>query len=295
LKSNQKKEKLFIKIEVNKIKNKFIKIINFFNNRYLVLIVTVIIIAVIYVFRLFSLQIINGAQYRERSQKRMLRQEVVYAPRGQITDRNGVILATNKLSYDVLLYRVNVDSKVFNDSIATLINILEENGDVINTSFPINEDYTALDFNSEEEFMKWKKELNLKESYSHEDVINYYIDKYDLSYYKSDISLMLKIMAIKYEGNLYGYSLFNGITVAKNISDKSLAMIEENLATLYGVSTKAKPMRVYPNFTLASHIIGYSNKINSEEYSKLKDEGYTINSDIGKIGIEKTFESTFTL
>ena len=275
---------------MNKIKNKFFKVIEFFNNRYLVLIVTVVFIAVVYVFRLFSLQIINGADYRERSQKRMLRQEVVYAPRGQITDRNGVILATNKLSYDVLLYRVNVDSKVFNDSIAALINILEQNGDVINTSFPVNDEYTYLYFESEEEFIKWKKDLNLKENYSYDDVINYYIDKYDLSYYKNDISLMLKIMSVKYEGNLYGYSLFNGITVAKNISDKSLAMIEENAAILYGVSTKAKPMRVYPNFTLASHIIGYSNKINSEEYSKLKDEGYTINSDIGKIGIEKTFE-----
>ena len=215
---------------------------------------------------------------------------MVEAPRGEITDRNGVILATNKLSYDVMLYRVAVEVEEFNESIANLIKILEQNGDMVISSFPLNEEGTSLTFDSDEAFIKWKNDLNLKEEYSIEDVINYYIDKYDLSYYKNDTKLLLKIMSIKYEGNLYGYSLFNGITVAKNISDKSLAIIEENLSTLKGVKTKARPMRVYPNLTLASHIIGYSNKISGTEYKELKEEGYTINSDIGKIGIEKTFE-----
>lgn len=254
------------------------------------MIILTIFVAVFYTCRLFSLQIIHGMEYRERSQKRMLRQEVVEAPRGEITDRNGVILATNKLSYDVILYRVSVEPEEFNESIANLIKILEQNGDNIISSFPANEDYTSIEFNSDEEFINWKKELNLKQEYTVDDVIDYYIDKYDLSYYKNDLTLLLKIMSIKYEGNLYGYSLFNGITVAKNISDKSLAIIEENLSTLKGVTTKARPMRVYPNLTLASHIIGYSNKISGAEYKELKDEGYSINSDIGKIGIEKTFE-----
>lgn len=236
------------------------------------------------------MQVINGKDYREKSQKRMLRNEVIIAPRGEITDRNGVILATSKLSYNVELYRVSADVAQFNQSIYDMIKILEQNGDRIITSFPVNEDYTNLYFESEEEFKKWKKDCNLNLDYNYVDVINYYIEKFDLSKYSDDIKMQLKIMSIKYEGNLYGYSLFKSVTVAKNISDKSVAILEENSANLYGVKTISVPMRYYPNLTLASHIIGYVSKISGEEYNNLKDEEYLVDSNIGKLGIEKIFE-----
>ena len=148
------------------IKNKILKIIEFFNNRYLVLIVLTILVAVVYTSRLFSLQIIQGEEYREKSQKRMLRTETIYAPRGEIVDRNGVILATSKLSYNVELYRVNVEPDVFNNSIYNLIKILEENNDNILTSFPLSEDATDLYFETEEEFVNWKKDANLNKEYT---------------------------------------------------------------------------------------------------------------------------------
>lgn len=108
------------------IKNKLVKLLEFFSNRELVLIVITVLISIVYVVRLFSLQIINGKEYREKSQKRMLRNEVIEAPRGEITDRNGVILATSKLSYNVLLYRVNIETEKFNESIYNVIKILEK-------------------------------------------------------------------------------------------------------------------------------------------------------------------------
>lgn len=217
------------------IKNKLVKLLEFFSNRELVLIVITVLISIAYVVRLFSLQIINGKEYREKSQKRMLRNEVIEAPRGEITDRNGVILATSKLSYNVLLYRVNIETEKFNESIYNVIKILEKNGDSILTSFPLNEDYTDMYFENDEEFVKWKKSVELNEKYSKEEVINYYIEKFGLENYKDDKTMLFKIMAIKYEGNLYGYSLFNSVTIAKNISDKSLAMIEEENSNLYGI------------------------------------------------------------
>ena len=275
---------------MSKIKNKILKIIEFFNNRYLILIIITICLAIIYISRLFSLQIIYGESYREKSQKRMLRNEIVEAPRGEITDRNGVILATSKLSYNVELYRVNADVKDFNNSIYNAIKILEGNGDKIITSFPLNDDCTDLYFETEQDFIKFKKEFNFNEKFSYSEIIEYYIDKYDLGEFSNDKKMQMKIMSIKYEGNLYGYSLFKSITIAKNISAKSLAMLEEANSYLYGIKTKPVPMRYYPNGTLASHIIGYSSKINNEEYQELKEDGYTINSNIGKNGIEKTFE-----
>ena len=159
---------------------KFFKnIYNFFNNRYLILSIITILIAIIYIFQLFNLQIIQGAEYREKSQTRMLRTETVEAARGEIYDRNGVVLATNKLTNNVEIYKVNVDVDEQNTAIATLITILESNGDKIYSTFPINDTLDGFSFSSEEE-NNFKKEIGLKSESTFDDVINYYIDRYSL-------------------------------------------------------------------------------------------------------------------
>ena len=79
------------------------RIRDFFNNRILVMKLVLILVGALLVFRLIDLQIINGKEYREQSEKKMLRETVVEAPRGEIYDRNGIVLATNKLAYDVVV------------------------------------------------------------------------------------------------------------------------------------------------------------------------------------------------
>ena len=200
---------------------KFFKnIYNFFNNRYLILSIITILIAIIYIFQLFNLQIIQGAEYREKSQTRMLRTETVEAARGEIYDRNGVVLATNKLTNNVEIYKVNVDVDEQNTAIATLITILESNGDKIYSTFPINDTLDGFSFSSEEEENNFKKEIGLKSESTFDDVINYYIDKYALSNI-NDKNLQKKIIMVKYEGNINGYSLYNSAIIAKDISQES--------------------------------------------------------------------------
>lgn len=264
------------------------KISNFFNNRYLILIVITVLIAIIFIIRLFSLQIINGKEYREKSEKRMLRTEVITAPRGEIVDRNGVILATSKLSFNIELYKVNVTPEEQNEALVSLIKILEENGDSIYSTFPINDNKSGFDFDSDEEENYWKEEMGFDISLDFNQIIEKYIEKYEISKYDRDTQI--KIIQIKYEGNLNGYSLFTSATIAKNISEKSHAMIEEDIYELYGVNIVSVPIRYYPNGNLASHILGYVGKISNEDYKEKKDEGYTVNSIVGKAGVELSFE-----
>ena len=42
---------------------------------------------------------------------------------------------------------------------------------------------------------------------------------------------------------------------------------------------------------MAAHILGGTGKISTEEYEKLKSEGYLYNDMIGKRGVEKLYES----
>ncbi|MBQ9012190.1 MAG: penicillin-binding protein 2 [Bacilli bacterium] len=249
-----------------------------------------VVVAVVFIATLFNLQIVHGDEYREQSEKRMLRTQNITAPRGEIYDRNGVILATNKLSYDVILYKVRVSSKEQNNGLLRLVEILNENNDKIYSSFPVNDTLDNFSFESKEEEIKWKKQANLNENLTFNEVIDKYIEKYDLDDYKDNRNNQINIIKIKYEANLNGYSLFNSATIAKDISKNSVAKIGEEKHKIYGVNVVSLPKRYYPNGNLMAHTIGYVSKINSTEYEKRKDEGYNVNSIVGKAGIEQSFE-----
>lgn len=60
--------------------------------------------------RLFDLQIINGDYYRELSSRNHIRSVITQAPRGLITDRNGIVLADNLPSFTVSLVSAEFDS-----------------------------------------------------------------------------------------------------------------------------------------------------------------------------------------
>ncbi len=252
--------------------------------------IVVIVISVIFIATLFNLQIVNGENYREQSEKRMLRTKNITAPRGEIYDRNGVILATNKLSYDVELYKVRVSTKEQNDGILRLVEILNENSDKVYSTFPVNDDLNGFNFENTEEEQKWKKEMKLDSTLTFDQVIDKYIEKYELQDYSDNRLNQIKMIEIKYEANLNGYSLFNSATIAKDISQKSVAKIGEEKYKIYGISIVSVPKRYYPNGNLLSHTIGYVSKISSTEYEKKKEQGYNVNSVIGKAGIEQSFE-----
>ena len=103
--------------------------------------------------------------------------------------------------------------------------------------------------------------------------------------------MQIKIIEVKYEGSVNSYSLSNSALIAKDISDKSNAQIEEQSYELYGVEIVSVPKRYYPQKDLFSHILGYVGKIGKEEYEKVKETGkYNISSEYGKLGVELTFE-----
>lgn len=272
-------------------KSKLEKIIEILENRELVLSVILVLVAIIFLIQLFNIQIINGASYREQAENKIVRTEAISAPRGEIYDRNGVVLATNKLTYNIELYRTKVGIELTNNAIRDLVNILLSNNDNIYSTFPIND---AQD-NFSDEYLQDKDKINsflrnikLAESATFNDVIEYYTKLYAIEDYSYEDKI--KIIKVKYEANLNGYSLFNSAIIAKNISKNSVAQIEEMKSTLYGINIVSVPQRYYASDTFACHILGYVSKINTPEYNNLKDNGYTINSMIGKSGVEESME-----
>ena len=274
------------------LKSKLEKIMEILENRELVLSIILCIIAIIFVIQLFNIQIINGASYREQAENKIVRTESISASRGEIYDRNGVLLATNKLTYNIEFYRTKVGTDLTNNAIKDLVDILESNGDSVYSTFPIN---NSLD-NFSDEYLEDEElkntflgKIKLDSSASFNDVIDYYTKLYAIEDFEYEDKI--KIIKVKYEANLNGYSLFNSAIIAKNISKNSVAQIEEQKSKLYGFNIVSVPQRYYISDDFACHILGYVSKINTTEYSKLKDGGYTINSMIGKAGVEESMEN----
>ena len=65
-----------------------------------------------------------------------------------------------------------------------------------------------------------------------------------------------------------GYTKYQPVTIASDISEATIAQVEEYALELPGVSISNEPVRTYPNKTLAAHILGYIGKIPSASESQ---------------------------
>lgn len=88
------------------------------------------------------------------------------------------------------------------------------------------------------------------------------------------------------------YRLFEPVILMRDIPWELVVELEENRQDLPGVMVNVEPLRYYPNGSLAGHVLGYIHSINEGELEKAASEGlsYTLNSLIGKSGIEKQYE-----
>lgn len=248
----------------------------------------VYIFGIILLLRLFSLQIINGATYRENSNTRLTRESTLYAARGNITDSSGNLLATVELGYSAELYKTKSDNETLNQTILNIINTLEENGDSYIDTFPIKVNPFEFTIKDQEKLNSWKKTYKLGNNATAVDAFNYFKNRYEVT--TNNIEDARKIIAIRYRITTEGYSSTRSISIADNLSEKSVSMFSEKNDLYGGLTIVTKATRTYPNGNLASHILGYIGRINGDEYNEKKTEGYLINDNIGRTGIENLFE-----
>ncbi len=83
--------------------------LNIFQKRIWWLSLFVVFLFFVLLLRLWYLQIINGKQYRKRSENNRIRLKEIPAYRGKILDRNGLVLVDNKPSYALYIIPEEVD------------------------------------------------------------------------------------------------------------------------------------------------------------------------------------------
>ena len=262
------------------------KIVNT-NLRFNVLTVGIYIIGIILIVKLFDLQIVHGAEYREQSNTRLTRESILEASRGAILDKTGAELVTSNMQFLLEMYKSKVDVETLNTDILNMINVLEKYEVYYVDNFPINID--PFEFRiSDEALSSWKKANNLNENINAEEAFYKFKNKYKIQN-TDNMEEIRKVIAIRYELSQKGYSSTRAVTIAKNIPREAVAEFSESSDKFTGINIVVQPVREYSSENLASHILGYASKINADEYETRKNT-YTQNDIIGKTGIEYALE-----
>ena len=297
-----------------------------------VLILVFVIMSVVLVRRLFDLQIIQGEDYISKFQARTTKERVLKSTRGNILDRNGDILASNVLSYSLTLedngtYTSTREKNLTLNGVAyQVLQILHSNGDDITHSFHIvvdkNGEYAfdvaegftlnrfradiygqALidDLKDEQktatadqmmEFLTGSEKLSIvlsgDRAYTED----------ELTYHGLPLTLtkqeMLDIATIRYELNTNSFKKYMQVTIATNVSEKSVAAIMENKTGLQGIDVVEDSIRQYIDDESMAPILGYTGKASSEELTELRKQNpdYSNDAIVGKAGIEQYMELT---
>ena len=293
---------------------------NLFKSRMHVLIAVFCVLALIVMQRLFVLQIVDGKDYLENYTLSIRKVKVIPGTRGNIYDRDGEILATNRMSYTVEIedngsYQNRTEkNKLLNETIIRTIDLIEKCGDSVVDDFGI-----SLDKNNDYQFVyaegskrlrfladvygyptiEQLKQKHLEDS-TPQDVIDFLCANerkgdygFGIDQKKHSKELVLKLVTVRYGMHLNSFQKYISTTIAADVSAETVAVIKENMYELQGISIGEVALREYPDSQYFAPIIGYTGKISQEEYdalSKEQQKKYTLTDVVGKTGIEQVMD-----
>lgn len=94
------------------------------------LITIVVLLASFSIIRLMQFQIVDAEEYIDQVNRRTVSEVSVSAARGDIVDRNGNLIATNKAGFNIVFDRAFLPEGNENETILELTKLLSENGAV---------------------------------------------------------------------------------------------------------------------------------------------------------------------
>lgn len=192
---------------------------------------------------------------------------------------------------EIVSLGINISDK--NIMIMNLIMTIESNGGEIVDELPVSEDrpYTFI-IENEKEIQRWKKDVSMdgeELDYTAEESMEYLIDIFGIPQNMSP-AMQRKLAAVRYSLYLQRFKKYQPVTVAREINDKIIAEVKENLDIFPGVSVETESMRKYEEGDKFSNILGYIRQISDEELKEYEQYGYDSGDIVGKTGIEKVME-----
>ena len=250
----------------------------------MIFILLVVMLAVYLVF-LYKLQIIQGEEYYNRSNETTTEERRVTASRGNLLDRYGRVLVSNKECYNLTIDTAKLfASEDPNSTILELIEMVEAFGDSYTDDLPITTEppfeydpnmtdiqRTMLEaYFKDETRVKEFKAAGISEYPSAVELLSYMRTRYDIdnSYSAEE---MRKIAGLRYSINVrYSINTADYVFVQDASMELITSIMENKLA---GIEVTRAYTREYGT-EYAAHLLGYVGLMTQEEYEKYSLRDY---------------------
>ena len=248
-----------------------------------------------YVTELYRAQIIDAQVAEDELPVRRTITRTVTLPsaRGNIYDRNGVLLASGRPSFNITLSRdalLRVPNR--NDIILELIYAAHDEGVSYNDDFPVTSGAPFMYYMDMTREQRRRLDVYL-EYFNHDpditasDLLAWMRGHYGIDYTIGITDARL-ISGVRYElevraiiRNLAPY------VFASDVSASFITLVEER--GLIGVYSETGFVREY-HTTYAAHMLGYIGPISSEQLERYRELGYPMDALVGQTGAELAFE-----
>lgn len=246
-----------------------------------------------YIATLYKLQIVEGAAYYDSSTNSIVTTKTVKAARGDILDRYGRVLVSNRTCNNVVIDTKELfDQEDPNGIILQLVEIVEKSGKKVTDTMPVTQEapfeyvanMTSIQRAFLDGFLEGKK---LSANTTAVELMAYCRDRYkiDNSY---DNRQTRTIAGVRYELNgRYEVETADYIFVEDVDIDLITKLLESGLP---GFDIEVSYLREY-NTSYASHLLGYVAAMDAEQFATYKKQGYKYDAFVGQDGVELAFES----
>ena len=273
-----------------------------------VVVAVLLAVMAVFVWVLYDIQVVNGSYYLEQSTKKIADTETVQAARGDILDRYGRVLVTNRAIYQVTLdVKPMGDIQGRNNTILALLDICRERGVDWSDSLPVT--MTApFRYTGESPFesVRTGEDGSEKRSPTQLSQLLSLLKLKDLSpeptaqeliaalrtYFEVEESLSeaegRALVGVLYELTLRTKEVARTAYVfTRDVDIDFITVVKER--GLSGVRIGTVNVRQF-NTEYAAHILGQVGSITAETWGDYKDKGYSMDATVGTFGVEEAFE-----
>jgi len=203
-------------------------------------------------FRLWFLQVLSADQYRAQANVNYVRNVEIAAPRGDIVDRNGAILASSRRAYAVEVSPPGLPVPLTDAGLA----------------HPPHADAVLYDRLARVLGMSTKR-------------VACPVNGHGVLH----VSQIACTVATEYVQLPYANA-----QVATDISPDALYYLSERQASFPGVSVQQIYQRTYPLGDLASQVLGIVGRITKSEVGEKRNRGVSPNDSVGQSGLEESYD-----
>ncbi len=258
-----------------------------------------LLIIAVFIGRLMLLQIAENEYYASLAVPKVYRDAVIETSRGEICDRNGIVLVSNSKQCNIRINRSYLDASKTNSTLITFLELCDRYNITITDSLPVSLTYPyeldkeyVFDSNAERKLKYFLTKNEISENTMYEiGLYNIVCDRYGITQENRNNSTWRRVAGLRYDMEVNDFSVINPYILISDVDEHTKTIISENLHLLHGIELSYTDKRYYNLGSTAAHILGRTGPIQSEDVEEyVNQKGYSYDAILGRDGAEKAFE-----